>query len=333
LPPCKTGSKPGKKALTTLDAYLDWALSDFSGYLSADEMYDGPFCVLSIVDNRTYKRLCYQVLDHDPTHEDIVALFRPFQAALAARGLTLKGITTDGSKLYPAAMAEVFGSVPHQICEFHVLADITRAVLGAVTTVRKQLDARKPKLPCGRPSHALRLQVRLAQRLEQQKTDLFKHRFLFVQRELTESERATLQRLTRGLPQLRDLRAIMEEVYRLFDRRCRTQTALAKLAQLRARVQRLGQVGQALRALFSSNLEKALTFLDDRLLPATSNAVERSNRRIRKLQKSIYCVRTEGHLSGRIALDFWRAARALSRKVTLDLLHQARTALVPIRIL
>ena len=29
-------------------------------------MYDGPFCVLSIVDNRTFRRICYEVLDHDP---------------------------------------------------------------------------------------------------------------------------------------------------------------------------------------------------------------------------------------------------------------------------
>jgi len=27
-----------------------------------DELYDGPFCILSIVDNRSYKRLFYQVL-------------------------------------------------------------------------------------------------------------------------------------------------------------------------------------------------------------------------------------------------------------------------------
>ena len=50
--------------------YLDWALADFSGYIAADELYDGPFCVLSIVDNRTFKRLIYQVLDHDPDHKD-----------------------------------------------------------------------------------------------------------------------------------------------------------------------------------------------------------------------------------------------------------------------
>jgi hypothetical protein len=50
-------------------AYLDWALADFSGYVAIDELYDGPFCVLSIVDNRTFKRLIYQVLDHDPNHK------------------------------------------------------------------------------------------------------------------------------------------------------------------------------------------------------------------------------------------------------------------------
>jgi hypothetical protein len=53
--------------------FLDWALADFSGYVAADELYDGPFCVLSAVDNRCYKRLLYDVLDHDPTHADIRA--------------------------------------------------------------------------------------------------------------------------------------------------------------------------------------------------------------------------------------------------------------------
>jgi hypothetical protein len=53
--------------------FLDWALADFSGYVAADELYDGPFCILSAVDNRRYKRLLYDVLDHDPTHADIRA--------------------------------------------------------------------------------------------------------------------------------------------------------------------------------------------------------------------------------------------------------------------
>ena len=52
--------------------YLDAALADFSGYIAADELYDGPFCVLSIVDNRKFRRLTYRVLDHNPTHADII---------------------------------------------------------------------------------------------------------------------------------------------------------------------------------------------------------------------------------------------------------------------
>ena len=41
--------------------FLDGALADFSGYVAADELYDGPFCMLSAVDNRRYKRMLYEV--------------------------------------------------------------------------------------------------------------------------------------------------------------------------------------------------------------------------------------------------------------------------------
>jgi hypothetical protein len=77
--------------------YLDWALADFSGSIAADERYDGPFCVLSIVDNRTFKRLLYQVLDHDPDHKDITKFFQRFRMALRLRSRGLRGVTTDAS--------------------------------------------------------------------------------------------------------------------------------------------------------------------------------------------------------------------------------------------
>jgi hypothetical protein len=64
------------------------------------------------------------------------------------------------------------------------------------------------------------------------------------------------------LPQLHALRAVMDQVYALFDRRCRTQTALDKLANLRRRLLRFPQVGATLKKLFAPTLEKALTFLD-----------------------------------------------------------------------
>ena len=52
-----------------------------------------------------------------------------------------------------------------------------------------------------------------------------------------------LNKLVRGRPQLRALREIMDEVYRLFDRRCKTATALQRLtkaAPARAAVQEAG---------------------------------------------------------------------------------------------
>jgi hypothetical protein len=305
--------------------FLDWALADFSGYVAADELYDGPFCILSAVDNRRYKRLLYDVLDHDPTHEDIRAFLGRLKMALTARDLTLVGMTTDGSALYPEPLAEVFGGVRHQICEFHIVADVVKAVLGAVASARKSLAAKQPKLPKGRPStQAAKAVARRKKRLDEQRAALFTHRYLFVQQHLSKRERKTLWRITRGLPQLCTLRALMEQVYTLFDRRCRTQTALAKLAKLRRRLQRFPQVGETLKKLFSPTLEKALTFLDDKLLPSTSNAVERGNRRYRKMQKHVYRVRTQVQIRARLALDMWREAQGEGRQQTLASLHQAR---------
>ena len=116
----------------------------------------------------------------------------------------------------------------------------------------------------------------------------------------------------------------MEQVYALFDRRCRTQTALAKLAKLRCRLQRFRPLGETLKKLFSPTLEKALTFLDDKLLPSTSNAVERGNRRYRKRQQRVYRVRTQAQNRARLALDMWCAAHAEGRQQTLTSLHRAR---------
>ena len=307
--------------------FLHWALTDFSGYVAWDSgFYDGPFCILSAVDNRCYKRILYDVLDHDPTHEDIRAFLGRLKTALSARDLTLLGVTTDGSALYPEPLLEVFGDVPHQICEFHIVAEVAKAVLGAVASARKALAAKQPKLCKGRPSTPAAKQAARTRkkRLAAQSAALFASRHLFVQCHLNKTERKTLWRVSRGFPQLQALRAIMEQVYAVFDRRCRTQTALAKLAKLRRRVQRFTSLGDALKKLFAPTLDKALTFLDDKLLPSTSNAVERGNRRYRKMQKQVYRVRTQAQISARLALDMWREAQAEGRQQTLASLHRAR---------
>ena len=304
--------------------YLDAALADFSGYIAADELYDGPFCVPSIVDNRNFHRLTYRVLDHNPTHADIIRFFKHFKKELDARRLTLQGITTDGSPLYPVPIEQVFGEVPRQICEFHVIKELTQAILRTAAQVRKQLKASMPSLGRGRPSAQTKKAAHRRKRVANKVADLFTYRYLFVKHHQTASEKRTLKRITRSLPHLRALRDIMDEVYRLFDRRCRTDTALEKLARLRRRVRRFKYVGRTLNKLFSENLDKALTFLDDALLPATSNAVERGFRRHRKMQKTVYRVRTQAQISRRIAVDMQRDAQAEGRILTTHTLHKER---------
>jgi hypothetical protein len=277
------------------------------------------------VDNRRYNRLAFRVLDRGPTYEDARAFLAEFKGQLDQRGLAVRGITTDGSSLYPRALEELWPDAPHQLCEFHALKEIIKAALHALAKLRKELTARVPRQRRGRPGQGQRGQALQVARQKQRVAALFEHRHLFVRRRLSPARRERLRRLTRGLPQLRTLREVMEEVYRLFDRRCRAETALGKLRKLRARVRRFKGLGQSLDRLKGPTLEKALVFLDDKLLGATSNAVERANRRFRKAQRSIYSVRTKAHVEQRLALDMQREQRAPERRQTVKTLHRARS--------
>ena len=326
-PRSRTGSRPlgKKKAESISSTYLDEALADFSGYLTIDEVYDGPFCILSVVDNRRYNRLAFRVLDHDPTRDDVRDFLSEFKGQLDKRGLDVPGITTDGSSLYPSVLKELWPDARHQIRVFHVIKEITKAVLHALAKLRKEMTANISKQPRGRPSKERQGKAWLIVRQKQEVADLFEHRYLFVRHHLGAGQKKQLQKLMRNRPQLRALRKIMDEVYRLFDRRCKTQTALKKLQRLRRRVRRHKELGKSLDKLKSPNLEKALEFLDDKLLGATSNAVERANRRFRKAQNSIYSVRTKEHLEERLALDMHREQRGPARQQTVKTLHRARS--------
>ena len=59
-------------------------------------------------------------------------------------------------------------------------------------------------------------------------------------------------------------------------------------------------------------------------LPSTSNAVERGNRRFRKMQKTVYRVRTCDHIKQRVSLDMFRELHLPSRRQTVQSLHDAR---------
>jgi len=67
-------------------------------------------------------------------------------------------------------------------------------------------------------------------------------------------------------------------------------------------------------------------FLDEKLLGATSNAVKRGNRRYRKMQKTVYRVRTRRTIEGRLALDLLGERQAGDRAKTTKTLYKARAA-------
>ena len=316
----------GKKAARQASAeHLDWASSDFSGYIAADELYDGPFCILSIVDNRTFKRIAYRVLSHAPTHKDVAAFFRRFQRALDDRGLTLRGITTDGSPLYPEPIAQVFGVVPHQICTFHVLRELVKAVLGAVAKVRKELAAAKPKLGRGRPSKAARALARRKKRIERKIGAVRAPAPVCAPEAQPGAASDAVADHPRPASTARPPRA--------------DGGGLSAVRSAMPDGHGAGQAGEAADPTAAvrsaprgveedpgAGLEKALVFLDERHLGATSNAVERGNRRYRKMQKTVYRVRTRRAIEGRLALDLQRERQGDGRTEATHTLHRAQAA-------
>jgi len=308
------------------DVYLDGALENFSGYIAIDEVYDGPFCILFVVDNHQHNRLIFRVLKTSPKATDIVELLQAFQTILTSRKLKVAGMTTDGSSLYTEPAKTVFPGVRHQICEFHVKKEMNKGVLQAVAQVRQGLKQTKTKRgKRGRPTtQEEKAILRRNERIQAKIQSLFDHRFLFVQKELTLAERKTFHEITKGFPKLRTLRAMVEEVYRLYDRRCKCATALARLQKLRKRLRRFKWLSEVLKKLESSTVDRSLVFLEDKKLPSTSNAVERANRRFRKMQKTVYRVRTMDRIRERIALDMVRESSLLSRRQTMRSLQIAR---------
>ena len=267
----------------------------------------------------------YRVLNHDPSAKDILALLRAFHKILEHRRVSLHGITTDGASLYTEPVRTVFPGVRHQICEFHVKKEMNKAVLKVVAQVRRELAQTQTKRSKrGRPTKEEQAMIKRNDRIQAKIGALFEHRYLFVQKKLTASERKKFQEITKGLPELRKLREFVDEVYRLYDRRCRRSTALEKLRKLRERLKRFGRLSQLLKKIESPVLERSRVFLDDKKLPSTSNAVERGNRRFRKMQKTVYRVRTWEHIKQRIALDMFRDSRLPTRQRIIQWLHYAR---------
>ena len=286
-------------------------VQDFSGYLVIDELHDGPYTIFYAVDAVARKRLGFLITREGAAEETA----RQFLRQLQELGpLVVLGVTTDGNPIYPPVLAEVFPGARHQLCRFHMLKEINLLVLRALAQVRRQLRAepcrrgRRPKRTTRRnrsETEAQRRARRERQRREAQARAIWENRFLFVEKHLSATQKRRLAAICRSRPELTAVRQLVDLVYGLFDRRCRTATATKKLQALRRRklFQKFPVLEPVRRKLTSPNLDKALEYLDDDLLEGTSNAAERANRRFRKMQKAVYRYRTERMVRARIIFD------------------------------
>ena len=301
-PPSRTGSRRrGKKAdaraETDLPGLGPGRLLRLPG--RSTRCTTAPSACSRAVDGPRQHRLLYEVLDHDPDPRRHPPLsLRDSRQQLAARGgYRPRASPPMARPCTRGRWPSVSMACPHQVCEFHILKELTKAVLRVVARIAQTPVRRDPEVAsraAPKDPAAQRKAPVGPSRSSSGSRSLFEHRHLFVRHHLRRCTTARLQRLCRGQP------AIAGGPCRSWTRCIVCSTAAAERTRpWRSWPSYVSGCGATaawagvLDKLNSPNLEKALTFLDDKLLPATSNAVERGNRRVRKMQKTVYRVRTQ----------------------------------------
>jgi hypothetical protein len=290
-------------------------LAAFSGTLCIDELHLGRHALLLATDS-----LADEVIGFALVGDNDLAHLRRFLLTLRAHGFLPEVVITDGSNLYPPALAEVWPRARHQLCVFHVLKGVNEKVLDAVRRLRRRMARRgnagrrgKP----GRPRKGARRRGRRASEgptAKEKAAFLFKRRYLIVKRAegLDERERADLGRMFEYLPELRTLWEFSQSVYRAWGTQQSLKVARWRWTRLRNKpeYQAVPELAQALEGLGKGKLEKTLAFL---AVPAaqrqkTNNHVERMNRRLRFDEKVRYR---------------WRSRKSIVRWVLLRLSRHA----------
>jgi transcription elongation factor Elf1 len=295
--------------------YRQWTLERFSGTLCVDEIHLGHRTLLLATDPLNDFPVAFALVRaNDQDH------MRRFLGNLKQHGFLPLVVVTDGSNLYPNVLAEVWPHAQHQLCVFHVIKDINEHVLDAMRRYRRQhARAGGRKRRCGRPSKAQQRQRR------QQKTTkkdeayfIWKQRHLLVTRpeHLDRSQRRLLTRMFTYVPALRDLRAFVLQVYRLFDPQRGVQSISNQWADLVTNplYEKDPDLSKALNMLKPDKFVKMIAYLDSPLghRVRTNNHVERTNRRLRYLEKVRYKWRRRRTIIRFVVLAFtrWRIRQA-----------------------
>src|SRR5262245_25013609 len=113
------------------------ALEGFSGTLCVDELHLGKNALLLATDP-----LADEVIGFALVGDNDRAPMRRFLLMLKGHGFLPEVVITDGSPLYPPALAEVWPRARHQLCVFHALKGINEKVLDAVRRLRRACQRR-----------------------------------------------------------------------------------------------------------------------------------------------------------------------------------------------
>lgn len=270
------------------------AVRRFSGVLILDELYDQSYALVTATDPKQEQPLCYFLTSKGVTKKEIRRLLHRLRSV----GIDPSTVITDDSALYPEPLRQVFPRAWHQLCLFHYTMHITDAVLTGLRCYRKTLPKKRQRRR-GRPSK--RGRPRSSRPLPRTLLRLQRHLIVKRRENMTAEEAQKLDEMLALQPKVRVLRDFMDEYYAVFDRdggSLRRARLRRTLLLQKPRYRRCRWLKSALALLADDHdFDRVIGFLrDPDGSEATSNHVERTNRRYRKRQKIHYRLRSDSSI-------------------------------------
>lgn len=249
--------------------------------LCIDEVHEGVRHILFATDPLLDATIAWDVVERCDQ-----AAIDAFLDDIRAMGFSPRVVVTDGSPLYKRALLERWSEVEHQLCIFHVLANINRDVLAAARAILKELP-RPRKHPRGRPKKRGRKRKK-----DDRRKFVADRLHLVVKRRdrFSEDDEADWTRIVGIDARFDTLKRFVDAVHGLFERGISKRTARLRRTLLLRNEAYAGNahLERAMRRLALEKFEKMIVFMRYTNLDRTNNHVERGNRSFRMLQKTRY---------------------------------------------
>lgn len=298
----------------------------FSGQMAVDEVYDGGWYQLKATDPLNDLELAWELGDGEPTE----ARVREFFEGLKAMGFYPEVVTTDGSRLYPKVIKDVWPDAQHQRCVFHFIKqandDLGVAFRAAYESMPKPLKRAR-----GRPKKRGRPRKDNEKRANRRKVRRVRYLFLKRDSRLSDEERVILDEAIALCPPVGVLRRFIVHIHTLFGPSTDTQELADERRQALLADEELAGVDgiePVLVRLRDDDLFARLTsYLAFENAEKTSNHVERENREFRKRQKTHYRLRSRASVCAllnlltvrkRVPVEPLRLRKKEVRAATLD---------------